>query len=181
MRRVGQKGPRQQIARFSSTAKRLAANSAGERRCRAVVKLRTAAKSNGFSNNLQISDGPAETPHGFVHWSADRHTQFYPAFPYAACLPARPRAGLFFAPDQPHSSFRVKRTIPARPFRAGLFLTKRGLQRPARTTAETIASSASIPSLAFSARIESAVIGFLVSRAAAVAIDLVSPCSIAFS
>jgi hypothetical protein len=89
-----------------------------------VVELRAAAKSNGFSNNLQISDGPAETPHRFVHWSADRHTQFYPAFPYAACLPARPRAGLFFAPDQPRAGVSVKRTILARPVHAGLIQCK---------------------------------------------------------
>jgi hypothetical protein len=71
-----------------------------------VVELRAAAKSNGFSNNLQISDGPAETPHRFVHWSADRHTQFYPAFPYAACLPARLHAGHFFV----HQAFAQKTT-----------------------------------------------------------------------
>ena len=80
------------------------------------MKLRTAAKSNGFSNNLQISDGPAETPHGFVHWSADRHTQFYPAFPpmQPVYLPG-PEPGFLCTRFLPHAaSFRVKRTIFAR-------------------------------------------------------------------
>jgi hypothetical protein len=55
------------------------------------------------------------------------------------------------------------------------------LYRAARTTAETVSASASIPNLAFNSRIESSVMGFLVSRAAARAIDRASRFNIAVS